>query len=34
MWGIHLEKDIIKKMSELNITLDVDLYASGNDLNE
>lgn len=34
MWGIHLEKDIIKKMSELNITLDVDLYASGKDLNE
>ena len=32
MWGIHLEKDMIKKMSELNISFDVDLYASGKDL--
>ncbi|MDB5054630.1 MAG: hypothetical protein JWM44_2680 [Bacilli bacterium] len=32
MWGIHLEKDILKRLCELNLSLDIDLYASGADL--
>ena len=34
MWGINLEKDLIKKISELNLSLDIDLYAGGNDLGD
>ncbi|MDB5052821.1 MAG: hypothetical protein JWM44_871 [Bacilli bacterium] len=32
MWGIHLKKELLKQLSNLNLTLDIDLYASGADL--
>lgn len=32
MWGINLKPQIIQRLSELGIPLDIDLYASGNDL--
>lgn len=34
MWGIHLEKDLIKKISVLNISIDIDLYTGGKDLGD
>ncbi len=32
MWGINLKPQTIQRLSELGIPLDIDLYASGNDL--
>jgi len=32
MWGIHLETQTVKKLSELELAIDVDLYAGGNDI--
>ena len=32
MWGIHLEKEMLKKLSDLNLCIDIDLYASGANL--
>lgn len=32
MWGIHLGKELLQKISELALPIDIDLYASGNDL--
>lgn len=32
MWGINLEKDTINKLSSLNLSIDIALYASGPDL--
>jgi hypothetical protein len=32
MWGIHLEKEMLKKLSDLHLSIDIDLYASGTDL--
>jgi hypothetical protein len=32
MWGINLKPQTIQKLSELGVPLDIDLYASGNDL--
>ncbi|ANY67842.1 hypothetical protein BBD42_16205 [Paenibacillus sp. BIHB 4019] len=32
MWGINLKPKIIEKLSKLNASLDIDLYASGPDL--
>lgn len=32
MWGINLSKETIKMLSEFNLSIDIDLYASGTDL--
>lgn len=32
MWGINLKPQTIQRLSELGVSLDIDLYASGNDL--
>ena len=32
MWGIHHDKELIRKISELGLSIDIDLYASGRDL--
>ncbi len=32
MWGIHFGTDIIQGLAVLNLSVDVDLYASGPDL--
>ncbi len=32
MWGINLKPRTIQRLSELGVSLDIDLYASGNDL--
>ncbi len=32
MWGINLDAKTIKKLSELELAIDVDLYAGGNDI--
>ncbi len=32
MWGIHLDKENVNKLSDLDLPLDVDLYAGGNDI--
>lgn len=32
MWGIGLDKEIIGKLAELQLSVDIDLYASGPDL--
>jgi len=32
MWGFHFDKKIIKKLSDLGLDIDIDLYAGGNDL--
>lgn len=32
MWGIHLDTEIISKLAEFNLPVDIDLYASGPDL--
>jgi len=32
MWGIHLDEEMIGKLAELQVPVDIDLYASGPDL--
>ena len=32
MWGIHLDEETIRKLAELNLSVDFDLYASGPEL--
>jgi hypothetical protein len=32
MWGFHFNKNIIKKLSDIGLDIDIDLYADGNDL--
>lgn len=32
MWGIHLDEEMIRKIAKLQIAVDIDLYASGPDL--
>ena len=34
MWGLHLDKKIIKRLADLNIDFDLDIYAGGPDLKE
>lgn len=34
MWGIHLDKKTIKRLADLNIDFDFDIYAGGPDLKE
>lgn len=34
MWGINLNPVIIKKIGEFNFSLDIDLYAIGQDLED
>tara|TARA_R100000005_G_scaffold93692_1_gene69722 strand:+ start:1717 stop:2406 length:690 start_codon:yes stop_codon:yes gene_type:complete len=34
MWGLHLDKNTIRRLNDLNIDLDFDIYASGSDLKD
>lgn len=34
MWGINLDYDLVHALSELHLSIDIDLYASGPDLGE
>jgi hypothetical protein len=32
MWGVHLDSEIIKRLADIGMAIDVDIYASGSDL--